>query len=68
MSYQTSTAINKYSKELRDHGVETIVVLAHEPGTSVTNTYNPTQSSGHSKVLDPDSGATLFLVRITVNT
>jgi 2',3'-cyclic-nucleotide 2'-phosphodiesterase / 3'-nucleotidase / 5'-nucleotidase len=31
------TAINKYAKELTDKGVKTIVVLAHNPGTSKTD-------------------------------
>ncbi|MDN3019018.1 bifunctional 2',3'-cyclic-nucleotide 2'-phosphodiesterase/3'-nucleotidase [Paenibacillus sp. BSR1-1] len=31
------TAINKYAKELTDKGVKTIVVLAHDPGTSKTD-------------------------------
>ncbi|MBV7505701.1 bifunctional 2',3'-cyclic-nucleotide 2'-phosphodiesterase/3'-nucleotidase [Bacillus sp. sid0103] len=31
------TAVNKYAKELTDQGVKTIVVLAHNPGTSKTD-------------------------------
>lgn len=31
------TAVNKYAKELTDQGVKTIVVLAHDPGTSKTD-------------------------------
>ncbi|WP_074432842.1 bifunctional 2',3'-cyclic-nucleotide 2'-phosphodiesterase/3'-nucleotidase [Neobacillus jeddahensis] len=36
------TAINKYAKELTDQGVKTIVVLAHNPGTSNTDGTNAT--------------------------
>ncbi|MFL6555461.1 MAG: 5'-nucleotidase C-terminal domain-containing protein, partial [Bacillus sp. (in: firmicutes)] len=35
-------AINKYAAELKGKGVESIVVLAHDPGTSATNGTNPT--------------------------
>ena len=35
-------AINKYTAELKSKGVESIVVLAHDPGTSATNGSNPT--------------------------
>ncbi|WP_144554172.1 bifunctional 2',3'-cyclic-nucleotide 2'-phosphodiesterase/3'-nucleotidase [Bacillus sp. X1(2014)] len=35
-------AINKYAAELKGQGVESIVVLAHDPGTSATNGTNPT--------------------------
>ncbi len=35
-------AINKYAAELKEQGVESIVVLAHDPGTSASNGDNPT--------------------------
>ncbi|QIZ10547.1 bifunctional 2',3'-cyclic-nucleotide 2'-phosphodiesterase/3'-nucleotidase [Priestia megaterium] len=35
-------AVNKYAAELKAKGVESIVVLAHDPGTSATNGDNPT--------------------------
>ena len=35
-------AVNKYAAELKGKGVETIIVLAHDPGTSATNGSNPT--------------------------
>ncbi|MEY2192946.1 bifunctional 2',3'-cyclic-nucleotide 2'-phosphodiesterase/3'-nucleotidase [Neobacillus sp. BF23-41] len=35
-------AVNKYAAELKGKGVESIVVLAHDPGTSATNGDNPT--------------------------
>ncbi|WP_223592194.1 bifunctional 2',3'-cyclic-nucleotide 2'-phosphodiesterase/3'-nucleotidase [Neobacillus bataviensis] len=48
------TAINKYAKELTDKGVKTIVVLAHDPGTSKTD---GTAATGKvvdmAKVIDP---------------
>ncbi|PLR83402.1 bifunctional metallophosphatase/5'-nucleotidase [Bacillus sp. V33-4] len=36
------TAINKYSKELKDQGIEAIVVLAHNPGKSEIDGSKPT--------------------------
>ncbi|MFP5112673.1 bifunctional 2',3'-cyclic-nucleotide 2'-phosphodiesterase/3'-nucleotidase [Bacillaceae bacterium C204] len=35
-------AVNKYAAELKGKGVEAIVVLAHDPGTSASNGDNPT--------------------------
>lgn len=35
-------AVNKYAKKLTDEGVKTIVVLAHDPGTSKTDGTNAT--------------------------
>lgn len=35
-------AINKYTKELKDQGIKSIVVLAHNPGTSATDGSKPT--------------------------
>ncbi|MDR7237794.1 bifunctional 2',3'-cyclic-nucleotide 2'-phosphodiesterase/3'-nucleotidase [Neobacillus drentensis] len=35
-------AVNKYTAELKAKGVESIVVLAHDPGTSASNGDNPT--------------------------
>ncbi|NHC39235.1 bifunctional 2',3'-cyclic-nucleotide 2'-phosphodiesterase/3'-nucleotidase [Bacillus sp. MM2020_1] len=35
-------AVNKYTAELKGKGVESIVVLAHDPGTSASNGDNPT--------------------------
>lgn len=48
------TAINKYAKELTDKGVKTIVVLAHNPGSSATNGSNATgQVVDMAKTIDP---------------
>ncbi|MGG3467958.1 bifunctional 2',3'-cyclic-nucleotide 2'-phosphodiesterase/3'-nucleotidase [Neobacillus pocheonensis] len=47
-------AINKYANELTDKGVKTIVVLAHDPGTSATNGSNPTgKVVDMAKAIDP---------------
>ncbi|MCM3727633.1 bifunctional 2',3'-cyclic-nucleotide 2'-phosphodiesterase/3'-nucleotidase [Neobacillus cucumis] len=35
-------AINKYTAELKGQGIKSIVVLAHDPGTSATDGSNPT--------------------------
>jgi 2',3'-cyclic-nucleotide 2'-phosphodiesterase / 3'-nucleotidase / 5'-nucleotidase len=35
-------AINKYAKELKEKGIKSIVVLAHNPGTSATDGSMPT--------------------------
>jgi 2',3'-cyclic-nucleotide 2'-phosphodiesterase / 3'-nucleotidase / 5'-nucleotidase len=49
------TAINKYTAELKEQGVETVVVLAHNPGTSKTD---GTAASGEvvefAKKVDPE--------------
>lgn len=49
------TAINKYAKELTDQGVKTIVVLAHNPGSSKTDGTAATgQVVDMAKAVDPD--------------
>jgi 2',3'-cyclic-nucleotide 2'-phosphodiesterase/3'-nucleotidase/5'-nucleotidase len=54
-------AINKYAKELRDQGVKTIVVLAHDPGTSAIDGSNPTgKVVDIAKALNPNSGVDVF--------
>jgi len=48
------TAINKYAKELTDQGVKTIVVLAHNPGSSKTDGTGATgQVVDMAKAVDP---------------
>ncbi|MCL6570265.1 MAG: bifunctional 2',3'-cyclic-nucleotide 2'-phosphodiesterase/3'-nucleotidase [Bacillus sp. (in: Bacteria)] len=37
-----TVAINKYAAELKENGIEAIVVLAHNPGTSAVDGSNPT--------------------------
>ncbi|OIK16324.1 2',3'-cyclic-nucleotide 2'-phosphodiesterase [Bacillus sp. MUM 116] len=48
-------AINKYAKELTDKGIKTIVVLAHDPGTSNTDGSNATgKVVDMAKAIDPE--------------
>ncbi|MED1468595.1 bifunctional 2',3'-cyclic-nucleotide 2'-phosphodiesterase/3'-nucleotidase [Bacillus salipaludis] len=47
-------AVNKYAKELTDQGIKTIVVLAHDPGTSNTDGSNATgKVVDMAKAIDP---------------
>jgi 2',3'-cyclic-nucleotide 2'-phosphodiesterase/3'-nucleotidase/5'-nucleotidase len=48
-------AINKYAKELESKGVKSIVVLAHDPGTSAADGSNPTgKVVDMAKAIDPE--------------
>ncbi|MEH7501363.1 bifunctional 2',3'-cyclic-nucleotide 2'-phosphodiesterase/3'-nucleotidase [Neobacillus drentensis] len=48
-------AVNKYAAELKAKGVESIVVLAHDPGTSASNGDNPTgKVVDMAKAIDPE--------------
>ena len=48
-------AVNKYAEELKAKGVESIVVLAHDPGTSATDGTNPTgEVVDMAKAIDPE--------------
>lgn len=48
------TAVNKYAKELTDQGVNTIVVMAHDPGTSKTDGSEATgKVVDMAKAIDP---------------
>ncbi|MFJ7728268.1 bifunctional 2',3'-cyclic-nucleotide 2'-phosphodiesterase/3'-nucleotidase [Neobacillus sp. NPDC097160] len=48
-------AVNKYTAELKAKGVKSIVVLAHDPGTSASNGDNPTgKVVDMAKAIDPE--------------
>lgn len=48
-------AINKYAAELKGMGIKSIVVLAHDPGTSASNGSNPTgKVVDIAKAIDPE--------------
>ncbi|WML46006.1 bifunctional 2',3'-cyclic-nucleotide 2'-phosphodiesterase/3'-nucleotidase [Neobacillus sp. PS3-40] len=48
-------AINKYAKELEAQGIKSIVVLAHDSGTSAVDGSNPTgKAVDMAKVIDPE--------------